>query len=323
MKKMYALVGAIMLTASIQAQNTITFESITLAPESYDNGQTAGGEFIFSGVSFSNNYTYDSTWNFEYFNGFAISNVTDNTTAGEAYGNYTGSGRNGSSNFTVCYTPGEINTGAADVGIDSFFVTNNTYAAISMRDGDFFGKQFGSPTNAQGNPDGTNGEDYFKLTVYGEDFSGTQLDSVDVYLADFRFANNAQDYILDTWVKVDLSGFSFVVTNVYFALESSDTGAAGMNTPAYFALDDLSTSSYANVPSASLLAATAFPNPMKDQLTVKGETGTLTIIDASGKLMYSAEHNLQSTIDVSNFTSGIYFVQLQNAQGSFTKKLVK
>jgi hypothetical protein len=32
-------------------------------------------------------------------------------------------------------------------------------------------------------------------------------DSIEFYLADFRFANNSQDYILKTWEYLDLTSF--------------------------------------------------------------------------------------------------------------------
>jgi hypothetical protein len=60
---------------------------------------------------------------------------------------------------------------------------------------------------------------------------------VEFYLADFRFADNSQDYILDSWGFVDLSALG-TVDFLEFDLSSSDNGAFGMNTPGYFALDN-------------------------------------------------------------------------------------
>jgi len=62
---------------------------------------------------------------------------------------------------------------------------------------------------------------------------------VEFYLADFQFTDNAFDYILDGWTWVDLSSLGSAVKTLEFALSSSDTGMWGMNTPAYFALDNL------------------------------------------------------------------------------------
>jgi hypothetical protein len=111
-------------------------------------------------------------------------------------------------------------------------VTNTTYAATSMLNGDGFAKQFGGPTG--------NDPDYFRLRVLGYDAGGNLAGSVEHYLADYRFADNGQDYVVSQWQEVDLANLRGLgVRSLSFNLESSDTGFFGVNTPAYFALDDL------------------------------------------------------------------------------------
>jgi hypothetical protein len=113
------------------------------------------------------------------------------------------------------------------------FVTNTTYAALSMLEGDGWAKQFGGDTG--------NDADWFKLTAYGTDAAGQVVDaSVEIYLADYRFADNSLDYILDTWAYLDLSELAAAgAQSLHFNVSSSDVGSSGMNTPAYFAMDDL------------------------------------------------------------------------------------
>ena len=65
------------------------------------------------------------------------------------------------------------------------------------------------------------------------DADGAQLSSLDVVLA------NGAD-ILDTWLYVDLSGLG-VVSGLGFSFASSDMGQWSINTPAYFAMDGLTT----------------------------------------------------------------------------------
>ena len=72
-------------------------------------------------------------------------------------------------------------------------ITNSTYAANSMRDGDAFAKKF---TNAD--------QDYFKLHIYGHS-SGSISDSVEFYLADFTHADSTLDYIVTR--LVDMSNY--------------------------------------------------------------------------------------------------------------------
>ena len=65
---------------------------------------------------------------------------------------------------------------------------------------------------------------------------------------DFYLAHNGS--IVNTWQSVDLSSLSAAKT-LEFDLTSSDTGPYGMNTPAYFAMDNLKLSA---VPEPSTLA---------------------------------------------------------------------
>ena len=78
-----------------------------------------------------------------------------------------------------------------------------------MRDGDSFGKQFGSIYAADGiTEDGTNGEDFFLLKIIPLDATNNASgDTVDFYLADFRFADDNDDYILESHCIVWSSDF--------------------------------------------------------------------------------------------------------------------
>ncbi len=66
----------------------------------------------------------------------------------------------------------------------------------------------------------------------------TSTDTIEYYLADYRFDESEKDYIIKTWQWVDLSSLG-KVDSLMFGLESSDNGDWGMNTPAYFCMDDL------------------------------------------------------------------------------------
>jgi hypothetical protein len=101
-----------------------------------------------------------------------------------------------------------------------------------MKYSDGFAKKFG----------GTNGTDpdWFRLTISGWYQGAVVANSVDVYLADFRSADTAQHYILRNWQFINLLPLGNV-DSLFFTLNSSDTGAFGMNTPAMFALDNLLT----------------------------------------------------------------------------------
>jgi hypothetical protein len=321
MKKIYSFVAAISFCSMFNAQLVSDFENISLTPESYDNGSVGNGSFIVEMLEFTN--LYDDIWSS--WNGFAISNITDNTTAGweNQYSAFPGSGMN-SNNYAIFYPEGTI--GFQDNGdygtIDSMFITNTTYAAISMRDGDAFAKQFGSPLNANGVDDGTNGEDFFKVWIIVEDFSGTEKDSIEFFLADYRFSDNSQDYIVDQWTKIDLTQFVFAIKTIRFRFESSDNGAFGMNTPSYLAVDKVYHQSYWGV-SEKEEKVDVYPNPVKDVLNVKGSEGEIRVYNLKGELLTVSNHIKDSQLDFSGFDSGVYFVELHHQNGVSIQKIIK
>ena len=206
-----------------------TFEDVPLAPESFYNGSDSAGGFT-SGSFFFNNI-YDTLYHS--WEGFAASNITDNTTPGwgNQYSAIPGGGAAGSSNYAVGYLgfAGLPRTHFNAAQLDGMSVTNSTYAYLSMLNGDAWAKKFGGPTGTD--------EDWFLLTISGE-LGGVAVGSVNFYLADFRSADSGDDYIVSDWTWVDLSPLG-TVDALEFSLTSTDNGTFGMNTPAYFAMDNL------------------------------------------------------------------------------------
>lgn len=205
----------------------------------YDGRSASPGEtdFVSRGATFANQFTNfggGCCWQ-----GFAYSQTTDTVTPGPS--NQTsaiaGSGASGSATFGIGFTGGASGGGGvstidfgAEVWLDGAWFTNTTWAALSMRDGDPFAKQFGGASGSD--------PDWFALTIHGLDGDGVETGSVVFYLADYRFADDGLDYIVTSWTFVDLSGLGPVAA-LDFSLDSSDTSFGFLNTPAYFALDDL------------------------------------------------------------------------------------
>ena len=164
--------------------------------------------------------------------------MTDTTTSGwgNQYSAITGGGQGGSNNYGVSYVSNfasmlptmSLTDTTEGYSLDGVYFTNTTYAALSMLNGDDYAKKFGG--------DSSNDLDWFLLTITGYDTDGVVTGTVDFYLADYRFANNNLDYIVETWEYVDLTSLG-AVKSLEFTLNSSDVGDSGMNTPAYFAMD--------------------------------------------------------------------------------------
>jgi len=228
LRSLYCVV-TMLLTAGAAGAVTVTFEDLTLPAESCWNGSDDSGGFVSGGVNFSNNYNTD----FDSWDGFSYSNITDTTAEGIAaqFNSIAGSGQDGSANYAVCYIGFTMppTMKLAEPGfIAGLYVTNTNYAYYSMVNGDDYAKKFGG---ADGNE-----PDWFMLTITGRDVDGNDVGSVDFYLADYRFEDKNEDYIVDTWQYIDLTLLS-EVASLEFALSSSDVGDWGMNTPGCFAID--------------------------------------------------------------------------------------
>ncbi len=218
---------------AVAGQIVADFEDLSLGAEGFYNSADGAGGYDSAGIHFSNDY--DSV--FGSWSGFAYSNMTDTTTAGfgNQYSGFAGSGAGGSANYGVAFIssfgPTAKITFPEPTTVDQVSITNTTYAALSMRHGDDFAKKFGGVTG--------NDPDFLRLAIHGMDATGSQTGSVDFFLADFRASDNAQDYILDEWADVDLTGLGRNVKWLEFEMETTDIGTFGPNTPFFFALDDL------------------------------------------------------------------------------------
>jgi len=247
---------------NIQGDHMVSdMDELTLGPDSYWNGSDGSGAFSSAAVRFHNSYNPDwFSWS-----GWAYSSVTDNTSPGwmNQYSAFTGKGFDGSKNYAVGYatSPAVLDfTEDKAHAVKGFFVTNSTYAGLSMLEGDDFTKKFGGE-------EGTD-PDFFRLDVWGSR-DGNDADTLSFYLADFRSNNSFEDYIVNTWQWVELSSLG-KVDSLQFALSSSDVGDWGMNTQGYFCLDNLYV-----VPDA----APYVKNPQPD-ITILSD-GSDTVIDLS------------------------------------------
>jgi hypothetical protein len=229
--------------------DTLTFDELTPSQEctidnvscgKYWNGSDSSGGFTSGGVFFNNDYSSSyGSWS-----GFAYSNVnyTDTSVSDytHEYAAVTGADVSGSGNYVIgygCSSCADLYGGSlptitipTGMSVASAMFTNTTYTAASMLHGDGFAKQFTST-------------DWLLLTITGENASGANIGSVNFYLAE-------NGTIVTDWEWVDLSSLAGATTLV-LDLSSSDVGAWGMNTPAYFAMDNLT---FASVPEPSTFA---------------------------------------------------------------------
>ncbi|MFN7117056.1 MAG: DUF4465 domain-containing protein, partial [Saprospiraceae bacterium] len=206
------------------------------------------------------------------------------------------------------------------VRLGGFYITNNTYAYYSMRNGDQFSKRFGGETG--------NDPDFLRLTIYKYLNGVRSADSVVFYLADYRFTNRAQDYIVRDWTFVNLSALG-EADSLFFRMASSDVGEFGINTPTYFCLDDLTTTPLMTDVNdwAETVHFNIFPNPTSDWLQLEwqgNESGLAQLFDVNGKLVEtkmisSGTANMQLQF----LPKGIYLLKIIINGQDFTRRIIK
>jgi len=228
------VVGGVWGVGNQAAASVVDFEDLALPAQSFYNGSDGVGGFITRGVLFNNTFS-DFGGGFTGWYGWSYSNMTDVATPGfeNQYSAIPGHGAGGSSNFGVAFAtaPGDATIDVPDGSApQSMLITNTTFAFLAMRNGTPFSKTFGGLTGDD--------PDFFLLSITGLNAGGEPIGLVDFYLADYRFADNSLDYVIDSWTEVDLSSLHGA-SRLSFGMTSSDVGAFGMNTPAYFAVDNL------------------------------------------------------------------------------------
>ncbi len=341
-----ACLGLLLSVQNSNAQTVSDFEGQTLSTNSFWDGSDLSGTHV--NLVFYNSFTdgdaifpnvFDTTFGAAFASwsqGFAFSSMTDSTTAGftNQHAARTAIGVNNSNNYGIAnqddfngvFPTLKLTGAAANNTVSGLYITNTTYAAISMRDGDFAGKVFGDSLDANGAVDGTNGEDWFLLTIKGYTGGNLTTDSVNFYLADFRFANNAQDYIVTDWNWVDLTSLG-AVDSLTFVLTSSDVGAFGINTPTYFAFDNLNDQAVSINELTAAVDFSVYPNPTEDiiNLNLKNNITSLLVIDVAGKVVLS-ENNVKAgihRIDLSHLNSGVYFIKIASETAVKVERIIK
>ena len=233
----------------------IDFQDLVVPAPGYFNGdtgtlspgQSVNQPWLSGGVSFANLFGIDSYggFNYEYWNGFAYSNVVNATDPAftNQYASFPGGGYQ-SSTYAVAHVLYEGDSATLSLSgpasVAGFQIANTTYSALTMRDGDQYG--FSAPLPPGG---------WFATTATGK-LGGGVTGTATYYLADLR--GDTPPGILASWDWFDLSGLG-VVDSIEFTFAGSDTGTFGLNTPAYFAMDTLTVNAVPEPASWSMLLA--------------------------------------------------------------------
>ncbi len=297
---------------TINAQTTFNFESLTVPASGYWNGSDESGEFGDNEITFYNNYNNDwGSWT-------KFSYTYDTITSDTQYAAYAES--IDGHIFGIGYVPSDWESGTYDnipitckfnspVEIHSVDIANNTKTADVIINGD---DAFGEPAFSDG--------DYFKIMIEGF-YNGESQGVVSFFLADYTAGNT---YVSDTWNTVNLNSFG-MTDSLKFNLYSTHTGAYGMNTPAYFCIDNIVYSYPASIDNNQSNSFSIYPNPVKNILNITNIINSeILISNLSGKIIYTKTNcNESEKINLSNVKSGIYFIKIKNKNKIFIKKFIK
>ena len=301
----------LIFTVAMNAQIVIDFENFQLPLDTFDNGSDGSGGFIAEPLFFNNTYVPDP--NFPFWSGWSISTKRDTLTRGftNQYSAFTDEGFDSSSTYGVSFGGTNVLeiTDSIARTIDGIYVTNSTYAYYSILEGDSFADAFGGESG--------NEKDVFLLTIKKYLDGELSTDSIDFYLADYRFDDNSMDYIINEWTYVDLSNLG-PVDSLQFKLTTTVENDFGPATPFYFCLDNVIiqeevTSIHNDNLNSSIRV---YPNPVIDQLFIdwtKDKSETAQLFDATGRILSSIKVQFGTNeVDLSSLPAGQYWLKVGN-----------
>lgn len=319
MKRYYLFLSAIALSGASLAQDFLTFDSLGLPLDTFWNGSMLDTPYVEG--SFEVPCEFDTAFGGYWASGIAISTMRDTVT-----GDYTNlySAIPGTGHESAAY--GLVNAASSAIIktnlVDNwayaprwmkFYITNSTYAFRSMQNGDLFAKKFGG--NSGNDPDYL----FVRMTFEYEPH-------LDFYLADFRDSNNAEDYIINDWVLVDLNDYpnlESVGSWMKFDLFSSDTGAFGINTPAFFCIDDVEydiPGAVSDGPDASRFEVSVRPNSFVVEAKLPAD---FSLTDLHGRVIRSSQSALHFQPETDLLPKGIYIIKATDIQGQWSQKVYR
>lgn len=332
MKKTITLMILALSFTLLKAQTStiaIDFETFTLSLNSaYSNTNSVA--FSTSSVSFQ--YQWHPTFNY-WSGGFSYTNKYDSaavaTSSPGLYGVKPLKGYNNSNTYVIAQDKGVIKLSAPSTTVEGFYIANSTYAYKAIKHGDAFARKFGDTTGTGSGTTIAQGSypDFFKVTVKGYKNGILKTDSVPFYLADYRFSNNAQDYVINNWQWVNTSSLGDI-DSLRFYLYTSDNGSFGPNTPLFFGMDNF-TFKYSTVGLTELTALNAthiYPNPIMNDLYIENPTNSelnIQLLSMSGSLVKEENVTTSTKWDLSGVQAGVYFLKLSTKDNFSVKKFIK
>ncbi|MEM6685537.1 MAG: choice-of-anchor L domain-containing protein [Bacteroidota bacterium] len=204
-----------------------------------------------------------------------------------------------------------------DASFDSaLFIRNNSFGAYPTI--------VTEPENIVIEDDDNNGVETFDLTIFENQMLGTAID-LSVYSFDFSYHLSQAEAEAGTNAIPNPDAYTNTASlqEVYVRMQNTYTGT-GITTSFRITVD----ASLLSTPESQLDTVVIYPNPVVDVLTIDTASiaiDTIQVYNISGQLLQTTvtNHYEKTTIDFSNFESGIYFLQINSDQGKIYKRIVK
>ena len=320
---------SLLTSLTTQAQTTASFDTYSLSPNSYYQDNTSA-DFGTSGI----NFQYD--WQGYWAGGTAYTNMNDtvNGTYTNLYGCIPGNAFSGN-NYATAQSGALVTFTNNTTAVSGFYITNTTFAWKTIKSGNMFSRRFGDTTGTSSGTSIPQGQypDWFKVLVRGYRGGNMLIDSVEYYLADYRAAGTANDYVIKNWQFVNCISLG-QVDSISFEMKSSDIGTFGINTPTYFSMDNFTTVSTVGINELTNISnISLFPNPTSQNVFLNYEAKyesqiNISIFDIAGKEIQNSQtqmilgkNNLK--LNTETLESGIYFIEVRNENSSKKIKFIK
>lgn len=332
--QLLTLIAGLSASLHTQAQVTVeTFDTFTLSANSYYK-DTVAQSWQTSQATFEYDWSGSSATGY-WKSGSAYTNVKDtvNGTYTNLYGNITNGGFSGN-NYATVQDEATIKVKNLSM-VSGFYVTNTTFAWKTIKKGNQFSRKFGDTTGTGSGTSIPQGHypDWFLLRVVGYRNGAATNDTIKFYLADYRPAGTANDYVVKNWQFVNCTNLG-IVDSIRFHLSSSDNSFGFMNTPGFFSIDNFTTNTTVGIHELGNISnLSLYPNPASEHLFVsyRAESAqelSVNMTDLAGKsVMQTSWHGLSGDntlpLDVNGLESGVYFVTISDGTSAKTIKFVK
>ncbi|MBD5289451.1 MAG: DUF4465 domain-containing protein [Bacteroides sp.] len=178
------------------------------------------------------------------------------------------------------------------------YINLNSYTYYSVEDGYYPARPF---TNS----------DALTLTIHGVAPDGSEKEVV-VTPASY---SNGDLTINRGWRRVDLSSLG-TIDELYFTMDSTDTGSWGPNTPLYFCMDKLTVRETTMTGIEAPVAAERINYDRESKnVTVEG-AGFAQLLTASGEVLLSTD---EPSFSISAFPAGVYIVRTPHSSLKIAK----